>query len=906
MVEPSNTADGTRVAAASADGVGVILGAEYGFVNDRLAEIHGYDRTSALVGREWADVYELVEQEYTASEMLERVREAGDWEGTAVGCTRNGSRIPVDLSMLATDEGIVCVVREHTAEYGPESERQRIDDEYRQLVDTAPVPIGVFTAGRGFVYCNLTAVEFLGADDRGDVVGCDPGAFVRREDRERLRRRIDRVLDDRRATEPVACRLRGLDGRERVAEIATVPVVYEGTPAALAILNDVTEYQRSLKHLRKERQFVENVFDALDDVLYVVDERDRLVTWNDRLNERLGYSDAELAAMRPSEFLSEERRVSLGTTETNAVEQSERARHVELVTSDGERIPHELRSVTHTDAVGDRYRVAVARDVTARAQREQELERYKTIVETVDDGVYALDERLQFDFVNDALCEMVGLSRETLLGTPVLELFTYEDEMALAREVRERALAGDTSTGTIEGTYERDDGETIYTEARFRLHPAPDDGFAGSVGVVRDVTDRRERERRLERQRDELDTLNRINGLLFEVVRELFESSSLQGIEQTVCERLVDSQFYQFAWIGEPAAGGRRLVPRASAGPDGDAVEPIAVTTGEGATGRGPVGLAFHTGNLQVSQDITLDSVFEQTRDLETDRDVRSAAAVPLFHDDTVFGVLVVSTSRPLGFGQRERRGLESLGEAIGFAIDAGNTRRLLYAEAVSELEFVLGDSETVLCGAVDELDCTVRLDGYVTTGDGNWVLYLSVDGDAAGRFVDAAAADDRVLTVRLIDGDGDESLVGLLTESSLLDTIATAGGKVTAATLTPRMRRVTVEVPQSTDVRRLVQHVRSIYPDATFVSRTNHERPPEDALWLSDDRCLDLTDRQHQALEAAFRAGYFSWPRESTAQDVADLLGIAAPTLHAHLRKAERKLLSVYFETVDSHERRP
>jgi predicted DNA binding protein len=57
------------------------------------------------------------------------------------------------------------------------------------------------------------------------------------------------------------------------------------------------------------------------------------------------------------------------------------------------------------------------------------------------------------------------------------------------------------------------------------------------------------------------------------------------------------------------------------------------------------------------------------------------------------------------------------------------------------------------------------------------------------------------------------------------------------------------------------------------------------------------MTDRQQEALEAAFRAGYYDWPRESTAEEVADSLDIASPTLHGHLRKAENQMLRSFFE---------
>jgi predicted DNA binding protein len=38
-------------------------------------------------------------------------------------------------------------------------------------------------------------------------------------------------------------------------------------------------------------------------------------------------------------------------------------------------------------------------------------------------------------------------------------------------------------------------------------------------------------------------------------------------------------------------------------------------------------------------------------------------------------------------------------------------------------------------------------------------------------------------------------------------------------------------------------------------------------------------------------------WPRESTAEDVADLLNTSRPTLHAHLRTAEQELLSTFLD---------
>jgi predicted DNA binding protein len=53
------------------------------------------------------------------------------------------------------------------------------------------------------------------------------------------------------------------------------------------------------------------------------------------------------------------------------------------------------------------------------------------------------------------------------------------------------------------------------------------------------------------------------------------------------------------------------------------------------------------------------------------------------------------------------------------------------------------------------------------------------------------------------------------------------------------------------------------------------------------------LTDRQRYVASEALARGYYDWPRGINNSDLADELGISRATLHEHLRKAERKLLS-------------
>ncbi|PSQ16437.1 hypothetical protein BRD00_10620 [Halobacteriales archaeon QS_8_69_26] len=52
------------------------------------------------------------------------------------------------------------------------------------------------------------------------------------------------------------------------------------------------------------------------------------------------------------------------------------------------------------------------------------------------------------------------------------------------------------------------------------------------------------------------------------------------------------------------------------------------------------------------------------------------------------------------------------------------------------------------------------------------------------------------------------------------------------------------------------------------------------------------LTDRQREALETAVEMGYFEYPREANASEVAEAMGIGPSTLIEHLTAAQRKVL--------------
>ncbi|MFP8953232.1 PAS domain S-box protein [Natrialbaceae archaeon A-arb3/5] len=143
-------------------------------------------------------------------------------------------------------------------------------------------------------------------------------------------------------------------------------------------------------------------------------------------------------------------------------------------------------------------------------QRERALQRYERLVETAGDGMYVLDDQGHFMTVNDALVEMTGYSREGLLGEPA-SILLDETSVDTGRSTIRTLLDDDSeeTTDTAEVTVETKTGKTIPCEVQLAIL-VRDETFHGSVGVVRDITERKQRERKLRERNERLDAFARI------------------------------------------------------------------------------------------------------------------------------------------------------------------------------------------------------------------------------------------------------------------------------------------------------------------------------------------------------------------------------------------------------------
>lgn len=139
------------------------------------------------------------------------------------------------------------------------------------------------------------------------------------------------------------------------------------------------------------------------------------------------------------------------------------------------------------------------------AETHETLQRHQTAVETVPEGVFILDEDATLELINARGVSLVGLSMDAVQGRPFPELvedgiFDQDIIEWYVESVREMLSSeSERQEARYQTEVDPPDGEARLIEVHLTLRPY-DEEFRGTVGLVRDITERAEREARLRKQ----------------------------------------------------------------------------------------------------------------------------------------------------------------------------------------------------------------------------------------------------------------------------------------------------------------------------------------------------------------------------------------------------------------------
>jgi predicted DNA binding protein len=185
---------------------------------------------------------------------------------------------------------------------------------------------------------------------------------------------------------------------------------------------------------------------------------------------------------------------------------------------------------------------------------------------------------------------------------------------------------------------------------------------------------------------------------------------------------------------------------------------------------------------------------------------------------------------------------------------------------------------ECILRDLTAEVETPVPIEiEEVRDGSVTFVIRAGVHADT---FQHELEADDHVEHVTRLD---DENLLVTKPSCGAYSAIYRNHGTLRRAnTIAGKQREYNVLVFRRTDLKDIIEDLEAF--GTVTLGRLEQVGTRTDS---------PLTDRQRHVVSEALERGYYDWPRKINNEDLAAELEISRATLHEHLRKAERKLLS-------------
>jgi PAS domain S-box-containing protein len=289
----------------------------------------------------------------------------------------------------------------------------------------------------------------------------------------------------------------------------------------------------SLEQFIRSSEFYRLLADSITDVIWVLDVEQLRVAYVAPAAERLlGYTPEEMVGRPLLSFMPE---VSLNFVESviaeernNLLVHAATPRTLELI------LNHKNGSTVWTEVPSRFIRdskdhvigiIGVARDCTERVNAVEALrvseERYRTILENIEEGYCEADLSGNFVFANSSACRLIGYPEAELIGTNFREVLDPENALRVFHAFSRVFQSGEPYRG-LDFEVIWKNGERRQVEISVTLIKDQNNKPVGFRGIGRDITARKQEELKLKKAYDDLDQrvmertaeLARINKIL--------------------------------------------------------------------------------------------------------------------------------------------------------------------------------------------------------------------------------------------------------------------------------------------------------------------------------------------------------------------------------------------------------
>ncbi|MGA2518214.1 MAG: PAS domain S-box protein [Thermodesulfobacteriota bacterium] len=478
------------------------LAGNFTFVNESVCRVLGYTKNE-LIGmnnRQYTDkanakrLFEAFNKVYRTGESSRGV----DYEAIRKDGAKGYFDISISLRKDSSGKpiGFRGVMQDVTERRQAEVTLRQSEERYRNILGSIQDGYSEIDLGGNFTFVNDATCRHLGYTEE-ELIGMNYHEYTSEENAKKIKKLFTEVY---RTGKPIDATEQELTRKDRTTatyELSVSPIRNaEGNAVGFRQTSrDITQRKKSEEALRQSEERYRTILENMVEGFFEVDLAGKFIFVNDAECRNLGYSSKEeMIGMDNRQYTDQENGKKLFQSFNQVYKTGEPLKGLvyEFIKKDRTKAFNELSVSLIRDSEGKPIGFrGNARDITDRKKVEDALkrseERYRNILESIDEAIYEVDLAGNFTFVNEAATRIFGSSKEELVGMNNRQYTDKENAKKLFESFNEVYRTGEPGR---ECGYEvaRKDGTKRYVETSASLKRDPSGKPIGFRGVARDIT----------------------------------------------------------------------------------------------------------------------------------------------------------------------------------------------------------------------------------------------------------------------------------------------------------------------------------------------------------------------------------------------------------------------------------
>lgn len=281
------------------------------------------------------------------------------------------------------------------------------------------------------------------------------------------------------------------------AIVALKPIVIHDEQLLIASVRDITARKQAEREIRETSRRLSNILESISDGFFAVNQDMVLTYYNHAAEQILSTPREEVIGKRLFEDCFTEAKGSLFEQKYTQALREKQTVHFEAYF---DQPPYEnwynVRVFPFENGISVYFQVTTEQKL-AQAMIQESEQNYRTLVESLQEGIWRLDEQDCTTFVNPAMAEMLGYHPDEMIGR-MPEDFIPAAEQEKLMAFKQRMHEGQAVRA--ESTYLHKKGHEVYVLINAAPYLDPDGRYRGALAAMTDISHRRQ----LESQRESL------------------------------------------------------------------------------------------------------------------------------------------------------------------------------------------------------------------------------------------------------------------------------------------------------------------------------------------------------------------------------------------------------------------